>query len=77
MRQYRDLLTNGYHDAVDQMGAGFAPTFKADGWLPPLITIDHILTRNAEASSIRTVKITGSDHRSLLATIRVPLGPQP
>lgn len=75
MRQYRDLLTNGYHDAVDQIGAGFAPTFKADSWLPPVITIDHILTRNAEASSIRTVKIKGSDHRALLATIRVPLHP--
>ena len=77
MRQYRDLLTNGYHDAVDQTGAGFAPTFKADSWGPPLITIDHILTRNAEASSIRTVKITGTDHRALLATVRVPLATAP
>lgn len=73
MRQFRDLLTNGYRDAVEQTGSGFAPTFKADGWLPPVITIDHILTRNAAASSIKTVKIKGSDHRSLLATIRVPL----
>lgn len=75
MRQFRDLLTNGYHDAVEQTGAGFAPTFKADSWLPPLITIDHVLTRNSEASSIRTVKILGTDHRSLLATVRVPLNP--
>lgn len=76
MRQYRDLLTNGYYDAVDQLGAGYAPTFKADGWAPPLITIDHVLTRNAAASSIRTAKVKGSDHRALLATIRVPLEPQ-
>lgn len=74
MRQFRDLLTNGYRDAVEQTGSGFAPTFKADGWLPPVITIDHILTRNAAAASIRTVRIKGSDHRSLLATVRVPAG---
>jgi len=71
MRQFRDLLTNGYRDAVEQLGAGFAPTFPADMWLPPLITIDHMLTRNAAAASIRTVNVKGSDHRALLATIRV------
>ena len=76
MRQFRDLLTNGYSDAVQQLGSGFAPTFKADHPLPPLITIDHILTRNAAATTIETVKITGSDHRSLLATVRVPLDPE-
>ena len=75
MRQFRDLLTNGYHDAVQQTGSGFAPTFKADSWLPPVITIDHILTRNAAATSIKTVKIEGSDHRALLATIKIPTSP--
>jgi len=75
MREFRELLTNGYDDAVNQIGAGFAPTFKADSWLPPLITIDHILTRNATASSIKTVTIKGTDHRALLATVRVPLDP--
>ena len=73
MRQFRDLLTDGYHDAVEQTGAGFAPTFPSDTWFPPVITIDHVLTRNAEASSITTIEMPGSDHRSLLATIRVPL----
>ena len=76
MRQFRDLLTNGYIDAVQQTGSGFAPTFKSDHWLPPLITIDHVLVRNAVATSIRTVTVKGSDHRSLLATIRVPLEPE-
>jgi endonuclease/exonuclease/phosphatase (EEP) superfamily protein YafD len=75
MRQFRDLLTDGYHDAVGQTGAGFAPTFPSDTWFPPVITIDHILTRNAEASSITTIEMPGSDHRSVLATIRVPLEP--
>jgi endonuclease/exonuclease/phosphatase (EEP) superfamily protein YafD len=75
MRQFRDLLTNGYRDAVEQTGAGFAPTFPSRTWHPPLITIDHVLTRQAAATSIRTVYIRGSDHRSLLATVGVPLDP--
>ena len=75
MRQFRDLLTNGYNDAVGQTGAGFAPTYPSDTWYPPVITIDHVLTRNAEASSIKTIEMPGSDHRALLATIQVPLEP--
>ncbi|WP_422741884.1 endonuclease/exonuclease/phosphatase family protein [Mycobacterium sp. WMMD1722] len=75
MWQFRDLLTNGYRDAVQQTGSGFSPTFPVHDWVPPLITIDHVLTRNASASSIKTVTIPGSDHRALLATIQVPLDP--
>lgn len=75
MRQFRDLLTNGYRDAVEQTGAGFAPTFPSRNGFPPLLTIDHVLTRNAAASSIQTVRVPGSDHRALLATIQVPLDP--
>jgi endonuclease/exonuclease/phosphatase (EEP) superfamily protein YafD len=75
MRQFRDLLTNGYRDAVEQTGAGFAPTFPSRTWHPPFITIDHVLTRQAAATSIRTVYIRGSDHRALLATVEVPLDP--
>jgi hypothetical protein len=68
-------LTDGCHDPVEQTGSGFALTFPADSWFPALITIDHVLTRNAVASSITTIDMPGSDHRSLLATVRVPLGP--
>lgn len=75
MRQFRNLLTNGYRDAVEQTGAGFAPTFPSRSGFPPLLTIDHVLSRNAAASSIRTVKVPGSDHRALLATIQVPVDP--
>ncbi len=73
MRQFRDLLTNGYRDAVDETGSGFAPTYPADTWYPPLITIDHVLTRNAAATSVDVVSVPGSDHLALLATIQVPL----
>lgn len=73
MRQFRDLLTNGYRDAVEETGAGFAPTFPSGTRIPPLITIDHVLTRNAAATSVRVVYVPGSDHRALLATIRIPV----
>ena len=75
MRQFRDLLTDGYHDAVEQTGSGFAPTFPADTRFPPVITIDHVLTRNAVVSSVMTIEMPGSDHRSLLATVQVPQAP--
>jgi endonuclease/exonuclease/phosphatase (EEP) superfamily protein YafD len=75
MRQFRDLLTNGYRDAVEQTGAGFTPTFPSHTWFPPLITVDHVLTRHAAASSICTIDVRGSDHRSLVATVDVPLDP--
>ena len=75
MRQFRDLLDVGYRDAVNQTGAGFSPTYSPHPAIPPLITIDHVLTRNSTAQSIRAVDIPRSDHRALLATIEVPLDP--
>lgn len=75
MRQFRDLLTNGYQDAVQESGSGFAPTFPSNRRFPPVLTIDHVLTRNATASSVRTIEVPGSDHRALLATVRVPVDP--
>jgi hypothetical protein len=56
MRRFRDLLTNGYRDAVEQTGAGFAPTFPTHSWCPPLIAIDHEMTRAAACSPIRTIR---------------------
>ncbi|MGB1226237.1 MAG: endonuclease/exonuclease/phosphatase family protein, partial [Mycobacterium sp.] len=73
MRQFRDLLTDGYRDAVDQIGAGWGPTFPSRPLFPPLITIDHVITRNAAVSSIHTVEVRGSDHRALLASVSLPL----
>ncbi|MGA9491849.1 MAG: endonuclease/exonuclease/phosphatase family protein [Mycobacterium sp.] len=72
MRPFRALLENGYRDAAEQSGAGIKPTFPADSRLPPWVVIDHILTRNCTAISVRTLKIPGSDHRGLVATISIP-----
>lgn len=72
MRPFRALLRNGYRDAAEQSGAGIKPTFPANSRLPPFVAIDHILTRNSTATSLRTLKIPGSDHRGLVATIAIP-----
>ena len=74
-RQFRDLLDIGYQDGVRQTGAGFSPTFSPNHLRPPVITIDHVLTRNSAVTSINTVAIPETDHRALLATIAVPLDP--
>jgi endonuclease/exonuclease/phosphatase (EEP) superfamily protein YafD len=72
MRPFRALLRNGYLDAAEQSGAGFKPTYPGNSRLPPLIVIDHVLTRNCTATSLRTLKVPGSDHRGLVVTIAIP-----
>lgn len=70
--QFRTILNEGYADAAQQAGAGFTPTWPADRWFPPMITIDHVLTRGAVARSVDSVEIPGSDHRALVARVRIP-----
>lgn len=69
--QFRALLRNGFQDAADQSGAGYLATYPADRWYPPLIAIDHVLTRRAKAENLSTIEVPGSDHRSLLVHLRL------
>ena len=75
MRPFRNLLNDGYRDAAEESGSGIQPTFPGDSRLPPLVAIDHILTRNCTATSLRTIRIPGSDHRGLVATVMIPRSP--
>jgi endonuclease/exonuclease/phosphatase (EEP) superfamily protein YafD len=70
--QFRKLLRGGYRDAAEQSGSGYTRSYRADVWYGPFIAIDHVLTRNAVATSARTVTIKGSDHRALLTEVAVP-----
>ena len=71
--QFRALLTGGYHDAADQAGAGYLPTYPADRWWGPLIGIDHVLMRGgAVATSAKTFSLRRSDHRALLVRVVLP-----
>jgi endonuclease/exonuclease/phosphatase (EEP) superfamily protein YafD len=58
-------------DAAEVVGAGFVPTYPADKAIPPLLTIDHVLTRGGlQPTSMHTVTLVGSDHRGVVATVR-------
>ena len=71
MEPFRRLLRNGFRDAAEQSGAGLIRSFPADSAVPPLFGIDHILTLNSSASNVRTVRIPGSDHLGLSATVHL------
>ena len=66
---FRVLLTGGYADAAQEVGAGYLPTYPADAWYPPMLAIDHVLTANIVPASVSTVDLPGSDHRGLVASI--------
>ena len=70
--QFRALLGNGFVDAGERVGAGLTPTYPTDRSFPPLLTLDHVLCREAGATSLRTVALPGSDHRGLLVHLTTP-----
>ena len=71
--QFRRLLVNGFADASSQAGEGLLPTWPNDKpFTPAVITLDHVLTRQAVARSVDTINLPGSDHRGLLSTIVLP-----
>jgi endonuclease/exonuclease/phosphatase (EEP) superfamily protein YafD len=69
--EFRRLLRNGYRDAAEQAGAGLRRTHPADILIPPLFAVDHILLRGGTATSVRTVAVHGSDHRALIADVKL------
>jgi endonuclease/exonuclease/phosphatase family metal-dependent hydrolase len=69
IRQFRRLLRGGFEDAAIHANAGLLETYPADAAYPPLIAIDHVLTRDAHAAAVHTVKIRDTDHLALIANI--------
>ena len=70
--QFRALLEAGYADAGDQAGAGPLPTYPTDRAVPPLLGLDHVLTRHATATSAGTSELPRSDHRALDVHLVIP-----
>lgn len=70
-RQYRELLTDGYTDAADQVGAGLLPTMPANRRLPAFTGIDRIITKGAAVTALERIEIVGSDHHGLVADVRL------
>jgi endonuclease/exonuclease/phosphatase (EEP) superfamily protein YafD len=73
--QLRDLLggDDGYVDAADATGKGYKTTWPAGRRFPPEITIDHVLIDpRMRADAVAVHLVPRSDHRALIATLRIP-----
>ncbi|WP_407937804.1 endonuclease/exonuclease/phosphatase family protein [Micromonospora viridifaciens] len=70
----RELIATGYVDAADAAGAGLAGTWGPyDGDPIPPVTIDHVLAdRRIAVRSVAVYALPGSDHRAVLAELRLP-----
>ena len=70
----RRLLTRGYVDAADEVGAGLDPTWPSGGALwPPPVTIDHVLVDDRCAvETFAVLDVPGSDHRAVVTRFVVP-----
>jgi endonuclease/exonuclease/phosphatase (EEP) superfamily protein YafD len=66
---FRDLEADGFRDAADEAGAGFAPTFPNSRGARPLVAIDHVIARDLpqRATSWLTVPVPRSDHLAVVA----------
>ena len=72
-RGFRAILSTGLVDGAAARGQALAMTWsQLMSPLPPLIRIDHVLTRSGlVTTTIRTEEGIGSDHRALFATIAI------
>ena len=50
VREFRQLLSDGYRDGAAQAAAGLTRTHPSNLIIPPLLAVDHILTRDATAT---------------------------
>ena len=68
----RDLLDRGYADAADAAGEGVSWTWPQD-LFPPPVTIDHVIyDERVQVLEYETAELPGSDHRMVLAGLRLP-----
>lgn len=67
---FRSVIATGYVDGADQAGAGVHFTFPQENRLPPLVTIDHVLSRNSSRSAVavQVIPVPGTDHAALIVT---------
>ncbi|MFG1690441.1 endonuclease/exonuclease/phosphatase family protein [Nonomuraea sp. NPDC049269] len=69
----RRLLSRGYKDAADQVGAGLLPTWPANKRVPPIITIDHVLVdQRVGVKEVSVHTVPDTDHRAVFAELSVP-----
>jgi endonuclease/exonuclease/phosphatase (EEP) superfamily protein YafD len=72
-RALRGVLGRGYADAADRAGTGLHPTWPAVRRRALPITIDHVLLdRRIRVEAVHVAAVPGSDHRAVIATVRLP-----
>lgn len=70
--RFRRLERSGFRDSVDGGGDGLVATWPVDERVRPLIGIDHVLARGARSvGDTRAHDVPGTDHRGLVATVRL------
>jgi endonuclease/exonuclease/phosphatase family metal-dependent hydrolase len=77
-RQFRAVLDQGWTDVHRPKGCGFDATWPEGRAVPPvsLLRLDHVLvTEHVEVLATEIGPASGSDHRSVTATIRLAQGP--
>ncbi|MGI5217755.1 endonuclease/exonuclease/phosphatase family protein [Nocardia sp. CA-290969] len=68
---FRKLVSGRFAAAAEQAGAGRLLTYPNDRSWGPVIGIDHILVSGGTTDHIETLTIPGSDHRAVLAGLRL------
>jgi endonuclease/exonuclease/phosphatase family metal-dependent hydrolase len=69
--RFRALLARGYTDTADRRGEGLTTTWGFTSF--PRLTLDHVLVPPSVAvRSHDVLRLTGSDHRPVLAALRLP-----
>jgi endonuclease/exonuclease/phosphatase (EEP) superfamily protein YafD len=72
-RELRALLGRGWVDAADAVGEGFTWTWPARPRRALPLTIDHVLVdRRVRVEDVTVVRVPGSDHRAVIAELRLP-----
>ncbi|WP_435738355.1 endonuclease/exonuclease/phosphatase family protein [Cellulosimicrobium sp. PMB13] len=70
---FRSLLGDRFHDATRSAGQGLNLSWSARLGTPALLDLDHVVTdRENVVTDVRSVQVTNSDHRAILATVHVP-----
>ncbi len=73
--ELRDLIGRGYVDAADAVGDGLVWTWPTTRRRALPLTIDHVLVdRRVRVERVTVVRIPGSDHRAVIAELRLPAG---
>jgi endonuclease/exonuclease/phosphatase (EEP) superfamily protein YafD len=67
---FRDILAEGYADALTAAGRGFSASWPIGRRVPPFAQLDHALVgRGLVPTGAANFPIPGSDHRGLVVTV--------